>query len=344
LILRPIGPFPPVGAEAPGEVDLGVRLRDRCLCRDFLVGLVRGGLWSGLAAAVEAERYAQASELLRMWLESWPLAALVDPARRQWTRGASPEALGVLVRVSELVRAATAWPALGTGPWPAPDAAWLASAAGAPADGRWQLVGRGIADGSDVVAGAIAVDRAEPQPLSLPPTLAVAGELLAARRHELTRAIARGELAAVEITSPVPPDAASQLALGELRMESDCQVAYEQVGIAGLVAGGLEPWDAGLLPVPTGRLGRHLRATCQTFLLPGTPQRLRQGQTDTIGWLVWEGPHRPVAVHPVAVETLRAMDGRRDVAGVASQLGLDADALLPVVEELARVGALVADD
>ena len=344
MILRPFGPFPPVGAEAPGEVDLGVRFRDRCLSRDFLVGLVRGGLWSGLAAAIEAERYVQAAELLRMWLESWPLAALVDPARRQWTRGADPRALGVLVRVAELVRMATSWPALGPGPWPVPDASWLASAAGPVPDGGWQLVGRGGADGSDAVAAAMVVELLDAQPLALPPTVAVAGEQLAPRRVELARAIARGELAAVLITSPVPLDPASQLALGELRMESDCQVAFEQVGLAGLVAGGVDPWDAGLVPVPTGRLGRHLQATCQTFLLPGTPQRLRGGQTDTVGWLVWDAAHRPVAVHPVAVETLRAMDGRRDAAGVAAHLGLDADALFPVVEELVRVGAVVATD
>lgn len=336
MIVRPPGPFPPSGPEAPLEIDLGVRVRDRLFTKAELTGATREGIKAGLAAAIEAERWEEAAELLRAFVDTWPVAALVDGAREAWTRGPEGRALAVLWRAAELVRMGHGWTALPAGGWVLPDADWL----------RWAGEGGGVevqprseGDGAAEVARALDIEVASAQPLVLPPVIDLPGPELADRRAWVCGALARGEAAAVRFTAPVPDDPASQLALGEVRLEGDAQAAFERYGLAGLVVGRAPAWDEVLGSAPAGEPGEVLRPTCDTALLPGPPSRLARGQVQTVGWLLWPAPYRPLPVAPRAVAVLRALDGRRDRVAVAKCLGVPVEAVAPVLDELVTIGA-----
>lgn len=321
-------------------LDLGAALRDQLLSRSTLWGPVRRLLQARLARALEAGQLARASGLLVDWLDTWPVGAAVDPAVSAWRAHPDAQDLAVLGRASELVTRGLGWGTVPGTPWPLPPADWLREQVEG-SDGR--LIGRGEGDQSPYVADALGL--AQPSELrapALPPVEHVAGHVLVADRARLAAAVVRGALGAVALSSPLPPGSAAQLALGELRMEGRHQRAYERYGVAGLRVSGLVEWSETLSAAVSGEAGPVLQATADALLAPGTSASIARGELETVGWLVWEAPIRPVAVRPVAVHVLRALDGVRDTAAVAAEVGGPADQVQQVLDELVEVGAATA--
>lgn len=339
--LLPLGPFPPWGPARQGStLDLGALLRDQLLQRRALWGPFRHLLQSRLAQAIEAGAWSQAAETLHQWLHTWPVGAMVDPAVAEWCAQPSPESLAVLARASELACAALGWPLRPGTPWPAPTLEWVRAQVGAA---RPSLIGRGEGDQRGLIMQALGLSEpVEELPVGLPRVRSLPGEALAARRAELVSALLRGELGAVHLTSPLPPGPAAVLALAELRLEGDHQRAFEAWGPAGLRVRGFRLFGELLEPAPPGDPGPVLAPTGDCLLTPGTPAMLARGQPETVGWLVWEAPFRPVPVAPVAVEVLRALDGQRGVAELRDLLGLGEAELRAVLDALVQAGAATA--
>lgn len=341
LELLPPGPFPPWGPARRGNsLDLGALLRDQLLSRRTLGGPIRKLLQARLAHALEGQQWARAAELMASWLDTWPVGAAVDPALSAWLARPTAADLAVLARASELACAALGWqPQAGT-PWPQPSAAWIRE----QVEGRpVHLRTRGPEDGRQLVCEALGVAAGpEEVELHLPPVLDLPGEALAGRRAEVARALVRGEVGAVRLTTPLPPGAAARLALGELRLEGDHQRAFEAWGRAGLRVEGFATWEEQLLAAPAGEEGAILQATADPLLAPGTPASLRRGELRDTGWLLWEAPFQPVPVHPVAVACLRALDGERDAAAVAAEVQGPLDQVQAVLSELVQLGAATA--
>jgi len=332
----PPGPFPPREPQQAADQDLAIRLR----ALFSLSGLERARplLERRLSLAVDSQRFDQAAELLRAWLDSWPIAGMLPRAWSDWDRQPNGASLALLARAAELLRAAHGWQALPAGPWCQPDEAWLRREVG---EGPWQIVRRAPGDGAERTAqdlgAALCGQRCDPETL-----LALPGDQLAGRRAELGRALARGQLLALRFTSPVPEDPASQLALGEVRMEGRSQAAYEAWGAAGLGLEQVPDWDVDLQPAPAGQAGERLRARCEGRFLPGPPGALAQGSLQRVGYLLWHGPHRPLAVHPAAVALLHLLDGQRDAQALAMELGAPLEAVREILGELVGLGAASA--
>ncbi|MFK7927782.1 MAG: hypothetical protein AB8H79_06320 [Myxococcota bacterium] len=118
--LRPPRPFPPHDGDPEGIIDLGVRLRDTLFRRAHMQRVVRAGLAKRLDEATDQQNWAHAAELLQAFLDTWPIAASIDGARRAWTAGPAPAALTVLHRASTLTALSTGT-AIG---WPVPTHNW----------------------------------------------------------------------------------------------------------------------------------------------------------------------------------------------------------------------------
>lgn len=340
--LLPLGPFPPWTPARNGDTqDIGALLRDQLLQRRALWGPHRRLLQSRLAQAIEASQWTRAAELLEMWLQTWPIGALVDPAISEWMAQPSAECMVVLARASELACAALGWRTQPGLPWPDPPVEWL-SAQLRGSTAPWFR--RGDGDGGELLAEALGrpAEGDLGWPRELLPVERVRGEQLGARRGELAARIVRGELGAVALTSPLPPSPQARLAMGELRMEGPHQRAYETWGPAGLRVSGHRTLAQLLGAAPAGEAGSVLVACGDCLLAPGTPAGLRRGQVETVGWLLWEGPFAPVPVHPIAVDALRALDGVAGSEQVASQLGLGVEQAQAVLDALVSVGAATA--
>lgn len=340
--LRPLGPFPPwTVARSGSTLDLGALLRDQLLQRRALWGPLRRLLQSRLAQAIEASQWSRSAELLGMWLQTWPVGAMVDPAVSEWMTRPSPESLAILARASELACAALGWSTVPGLPWPDPPAEWLRTQV---VEQNLPLIGRGEGDGRARLFEALGlqVELDEGWPEELPPVESIRGEALIPRRAELARRIVRGELGAVQLTSPIPPSPLAALAIGELRMEGRHQRSFEAWGPVGLRVQGYSTLAEQLSAAPEGEPGAVLVPTGDCLLAPGTPASLGRGQPETVGWLVWEAPFRPVPVHPLAVEVLRALDGVATVPQLCASLELSEDQIQPVLDALVSVGAATA--
>ena len=173
---------------------------------------------------------------------------------------------------------------------------------------------------------------------ALPPYVSIAGEDLADRRSELAQKALNGELWAVECTTPVPLDAASQLALGEIRMEACAQNAFEKYGKVGLLAPRAPSWNEALGRAPAGRSGDNLRLLCDLALLPSTPQKLSRGECSATAWLLWNGPAQPLPIHPGVYQLLKNIKNGKETA--FSQVGLAVEQGEAMVSELIALGAL----
>jgi hypothetical protein len=339
MIVRPPAPFPPLGAEAPGTLDLGVRLRDQLFVGAVLGGPLRQAISGRLGQAVEAQQWHAAARLLEAFLDSFPVASLVDAARLRWTEGPDADALAVLARAGELICLAMDWGAAPDGCWPWPSDAWIEGTIGSV--GVSAVEQRDPQDGAEALAlllGEVPVDEGILSEV-LPPHATVPGARLAERREELCGWLARGDLTAVRVTGELPDAPAAQLALGEIRLEGERQAALERFGVAGLRAGAVRDWKAQLRPQATAPLHGPLAPRCAAAVLPGTPGRLARGDARPVGWLLWNAPSPPVAVQPAAVAVLRELDGQRDLADVAASLEAPPEAVEAVAAELCRVGA-----
>ncbi|MDP6931620.1 MAG: hypothetical protein QGG40_01830 [Myxococcota bacterium] len=336
------------GAEAEETVDLGVRCREAFYTGEFLTQGIRRALFERLSARLQVEpdsgdsgsvALVEAGSLLADWLDSWPLSALIDDARKRWAQGPDPMALGVLVRVAQLMSRALGWPTVERGPWPLPPSEWvMAQLPG----GAGLVVDRGDVRGTGAALQALGEVPVRSDPLALPPVDEVEGALVVERRAELVRALVHGRTRAVRVLPPVPDGPSVQLALGELRLEGEAQWNLERCGDAGLLVGDVPDWQQRLLLPPSGRAARVLRACCTGALLPGTPAGLAQGKASTTGWLLWTGPHAPVAVRPEAIEVLRRFDGKRSTAEIEADLQAPSGAVEAVAAVLVAQGAATA--
>jgi len=298
-------------------------------------GEIRSRLKSRLAESLQGEDWSSASTLLAALLDTWPLSAAAPRAVQTWATAADAGALAVLARVGEVTALAMDWPTLAGTPWPRPDASWLREAA----QGADAVLKRHPDDDTERVAVALGVSVQEGSFIELPTVRRVSGAELVALREELGRALARGEIAAVELSTPLPQTAAAALALGEVRLEGSHQQNVERVGLAGTLTAALPAWRDVLASAPPGAPGEPLRVCCETAFLPGTPARLAEGATDTVGWLLWSESFRPVAVQPAAVAVVRAAEGRT-VAELAAGFQVPESAMTQMVATLVSAGAL----
>ncbi|MCB9763369.1 MAG: hypothetical protein H6739_26620 [Alphaproteobacteria bacterium] len=338
MTVLPPGPFPPRTTPSEGVVDLGASLRDACYTAATLSGPVRRALGAQLQDLIRGRRWPQAAVVLAALVDTWPLSAVIDPARTRWAQDRPAGAdLDTLARAATLLGLAFGWQPLGAGPWPCPDAEWLRRQLSDPPT---KVFRHAHDDGAMAVAHAFDLDE---QAITAPPPASGAGvarlspDDLPARRAALARALARGTLRAVHLEGPLPDWAPHQLAWGELRMEAAHQDRYDRYGLAGLTDAGRRPWTEALRPAPAGQPG-DLKPLCDWALLPGTPAQVAEGQLSPVCFLLWEGPHPPVPAQPQAVTVLRELAGL-PTAGLPPVGGAARDAL---VEALIGLGALSA--
>jgi len=290
-----------------------------------LSGSARDLLEGRLALAVDGGDWERAAELLAAFMDCWPLAAAIEDAGARWRVDAHPSALAVIARAAEVVRLAQGWQAGPDGRWLLPDPGWIEEQGGddgEPGAGDHRAVGLELVD----------------------------ADALPDERARLAAALARGELRAVLLQGAVPETPQAQLAVGELRLEGSHQRLVDRFGaVAAQVPMALtsEPsaWDhPDLLDAPSpGRGGQALVARCEGRYLPGPVSALRRGRPQRVGTLLWDAPVRPLMVAPVAVAVLQTLDGERDCAAVAAQLGGPQDQVQEILDELVAIGAASAD-
>ncbi len=332
----PPGPFPPSGEEPEGVVDLGIRLRDTLFQRTLILE-VRTALQSNLRAAARSPRQLlMALPTIDAYLDTWPVAALIDDALATWRRGPEPRALGVLHRAAEVVGAVLGWPRTVDRRWPLPDEAWMRSQLPGPC----QVHRRGPRDGSAAVAVALDASFGAPAPIPLPPALHIHGDELGERLEEALRALDAGSVHYVEIDGWIPWDDASQEAVRRLRRASPLQAAYDRFGVAALAAGGGVPFEEQLTDAPPGTVADRMRCTGEATVVPSFGA---EGTIQPLGVLCWDAPYRPVKVTPAAIGILQAIDHHRDLDRVAAQLRITRRDLDGLVEQLAEVGAVTAE-
>ena len=341
----PPGPFPPRSLEEDGAVDLAVRLWTDLFPPGWLAGEGRVLLEHRLASAVDAGEWERAALLQAAFLDSWPLAAGVESAGLAWRAHADPRALVIIARAALVVQLARGWGSLPGAPWCLPDAAWVRERLGGE---PFVVQARAHNDGSAELAQLLGCEL-RGQPGTPDGVLDVAAQDLVSQRAQLAGSLSRGELQAVLVRGEPTPSAASQLALGELRLEGSHQRAVERFGLSALEldpssAGQDWSWeDDGLLDAPSpGRPGPVLVACCEGRFIPGPPSALRAGRPQRVGVLLWDAPVRPVMVAPVAVAVANALDGVRDSAAVAASLGGPLDQVQLILEELLALGAVSA--
>lgn len=368
FILSP-GPFPPIDPPAPDtedelsddfdapepetelvpvgdSLDLGAMFRDRLYTGHHLDGKARSALQSRLKEALEAGQLERGADILMAWADTWSLSAMIDDANEQWSTEPDGASLAVMARAAEVLALALAWEPGPNGPWPWPDEKALRAAIGPVDPSRDCVLARHPLDGAEQLAAALGIPVEVGSSLELPAhTLLPPGELVE-RRAELAAALADGTYTAVVLLGEPWDTPATALARGELRLEGDAQAAVDQYGLAGLLAPSAPAWSAvrTAAPVQDGgalTLDSVLDATCDGALVPGPPGRVRRGQLDTVGVLLWVGPHPPVWVAPVAVHVLRGLNGTRSLRALVEAMGAPPDALLEVAAELVRVGAAV---
>lgn len=335
--ILPPGPFPPHGEEPVGTVDLGIRVRDMMCRRDLVVGPVRRALAEHLAqAARQPERLLVALSQVELLVDTWPLGALIDDAVDRWRQGPDPAALAVLFRASEVVGAVLGWPRAVDRRWPLPDEAWMREQL---PEGDAVIVPRGARDGAAAVAVALDLPVADPEWIELPAVRTVPGEGLLGAVDELVQGLTGGVFSAVRFSSVPAHDGGTQAARAALREASPLQAAYERYGDAGLVAGELVEFGSLLGKAGPGTKGERPQRTCDALILPTLTE---DGKVSAVGCLVWDGPIRPMRVNPVAVRILELLDGARDAAAVASELGAEVPIIEQAFGQLVELGAASA--
>jgi hypothetical protein len=334
----PPGPFPPVGAEREGAIDLGIRLRDTLYRRSVVLD-ARGALQSSIRLASRSPRQLlMAMPSIDAFIDSWPLAAMVDDAVARWRTDPDPEALAVLHRTAEVVGGVLGWPRSVDRRWPLPDEAWMRRQV---QDRTVAVCRRGPRDGSAAVAMALDAPFGEPDALALPALLEIHGDELIARVDEAIQAVESGEVAAVDVDGWVPWDDASQEAAERLRNASDLQAAYSAFGLAALVAGGGQPFAELLEEAPAGTVADRMRRVGDAVIVPGMDPN---GNIHPVGVLCWDDRYAPVRVNPVAITVLDAIGAHHDLDAVAKSLEAERSEVMGLVEQLASVGAVTAEN
>ena len=336
--LWPPGSCPPTALLTGDGCDLGAILLRDCYTAEHIEGVVRSRLQARLGECLDQGRTTEAAQVLQALLDTWPIAALVDAAGKLWSERAAAVALPVLGRAAEVLCVAHGWDALPDGPWPVPDAQWVAEHTD---PGVTQICRRAEQDGSDALASTSDMPVIE-RPWALPAVEAVSAEDLVAHRAELAHQLVHARIAAVRVQGEIPDTPEAALALGELRLEGLAQQAFEAFGVAGLLAPRAPRWSQLLRPAQAGADGAVLSQTCHTAIMPGPPSALMRGEVRAVGWLLWRGPHAALPVQPEAVAVLAALDGVRDLEAVAAHLGAPLSSVQAMAAQLVAVGAATA--
>lgn len=331
----PPGPYPPSGPAPEGAIDLGVRLRDTLYRRSVVLD-ARSALQSSIRMASRSPRQLlMALPSIDAFLDSWPLASMIEDAVFAWTRQPDPESLAVMHRTAEVVASVLGWPRSVDRRWPLPDEAWMRR----QIDGPVEVIRRAPRDGSAAVAMALDAGFGRSERIPLEGLLQVHGDELALRIDELEQALTSGRARVVDVDGWIPWDEASQAAADRLRACTPLQKAYSHFGLAALEAGGGVPFQELLEDAPAGQMGRQMRRVGDAVLIPTMDG---SGNIHPIGVLCWDDRYRPVKVNPVAITVLDAIGAHDDLDAVARSLQADRSELDPLLEQLAEVGAITA--
>lgn len=257
-----------------------------------LEAFIRPGLSHLLSEAIEKKDHETSSFVLQAFVDTWPVASIIETAEQRWRQECDPLSLAVLSRGREILTLLSS-----------------------------------------------TVPELE-LPRSLPPHLMIPGESLASRRGELCSEAAKGRLFGVVFTTEVPLSADAQLALGELRMEAVAQTATDRYGLPGLLAPDAPLFEETLGHAPSGKPGPSLKRMCDIAELPGTPLRLKNGDFSPVGWLLWNGPAKPLPVAHSAFQLVRHV--HLGVESAAEEAGLGTDEAWGMINELIKLGALSA--
>lgn len=333
----PPGPYPPSGHEPEGVVDLGIRLRDTLYRRSVVLD-ARNALQNSIRLASRSPRQLLMSlPSIDAFIDSWPLAAMVDDAVATWRVEPNPHALAVLHRTAEVVGSVLGWPRSVDRRWPLPDEAWMRRQVEGPAE----VVRRGPRDGSAAVAMALDCGFGASEKISLPAMLEIHGDELVARLDEAILALAKDEVRAVEVDGWIPWDDDSQTAIAVLRESQPLQGAYAHFGLAALEAGGGVPFAKLLQPAPKGVVADQMRRVGDAVVIPNMDNA---GNIHPVGVLCWDDHYEPVRVNPVAITVLDAIGTHHDLDAVAASLQAERAEVMALVEQLADVGAITAYD
>lgn len=99
-------------------------------------------------------------------------------------------------------------------------------------------------------------------------------------------------------------------------------------------------WADRLWPAAPQALGDRLVRCCEVASLPGSPERLARGDASEVGWLLWDGPHPPRAVHPAAVALIESLEQPRSREELLQATGWRAEELDTALDSLAAAGAV----
>ncbi|TNE87584.1 MAG: hypothetical protein EP330_17970 [Deltaproteobacteria bacterium] len=334
--VHPPGPYPPHGREVPGEVDLGIRLRELMYTRHAVTGWARRALSDRLGVvARDPMRLAMASGWIDDLPTTWPLGAMIDDARERWTQGPDGEALAVLLRASHLMSPVLGWPTSIDRRWPMPDPDWVKGQI--PEGASVRMVPRGRADGTaglaivldaEVEAGGIAESR----------VLAAGIDEIESDPERFVQALADG-VSAIQITTPGPSTEDQHVAWERVREAGDKQLHYERGGLAGLTVDELPRFDELLGEAPSGTWGDRLVASADVLFLPTISQ---DGSLGVVGVVAWDGPYHPIRVVPGAAEIIRNLDGKSTLDQLAANFEIDSGSLRDILDQLVELGAATA--
>ncbi len=268
------------------------------------------------------------------FIDTWPLAAMVEDAMDQWREAPNPHALAVMFRAAEVIGHVLGWPRSVDRRWPLPDEAWMRR----NVEGRnVVVVPRGPRDGSAAAAVALNANFVFAEPMELPRTVTAHGDELVDRLDELVASVRSGVARAVDVDGWVPWDDASQQAVHELDAASDLQAAYSRFGLAALIAGAGPPFEEILEDAPAGEMGDRLRRTCDALVVPSLDG---DGAMNPMGVLCWDQAYRPIKVNPVAISVLEALDDNPTIPEVAESLKAEEELVRSVLQQLVAVGAV----
>ncbi|MCB9679055.1 MAG: hypothetical protein H6737_28395 [Alphaproteobacteria bacterium] len=334
--MLPPGPFPPSGTEPEGVIDLGIRLRDTLYRRAVLLD-ARGALHSNIRMAARSpQQLLMVLPSIDAFIDTWPLAAMIEDAMVAWRGAPNPRSLAVMFRASEVIGHVLGWPRSVDRRWPLPDEAWMRR----HVENRTVVVvPRGPRDGSAAAAVALNSNFVSAEPMKLPRTLVAHGDELVDRLDELLGAVRTGVAKAVDIDGWIPWDEASQAAAKALDDASATQAAYSRYGLAALVAGAAPPFDGVLTDAPAGEWGDEFRRTCDALVVPTLDG---EGAMSPIGVLCWDDAFRPIKVNPVAISVLEAIDDHPTPAEAAVALKAEENLVRNVLKQLVEVGAVTA--
>lgn len=332
--VHPPGPFPPTGEELPGEVDLGVRLRDTLYRRPVVLDARKALHGNIRMASRSAQQVLMALPAIDAFIDTFPLASMIDDAVASWRIEPNPEALTVLRRAADVLGSVLGWPRSVDRRWPLPDEGWMRR----QVDGPAIVVPRGPRDGS--AAAAVALDAVfGAREIDYPNQQVIHGDELVARVPDLLEKLADDQTLTVDVAGWIPWDDASQEAYQQLVEATPLQSAYARCGLAAIAAGGGGEFADLLHTAPPGELGERMRAVAEAVVVPHLSE---EGSVEPHGVLVWDDHYTPVRVNPVITTLIEALADQPTIGQVAQRLKSEPSVVEDVMRQLVEVGAVTA--